>query len=272
VSAAGEKLRLYREELAFALRAPRGLSHKARLLSETVRFHSRNARAKEADPRRRITTRLRFHGRDLAISLRPDDGDIAVLYEIFAREAYRLEAHDVRGAEVRTIVDAGANIGLASLYFAAVYPRAQIVAIEPNPDNFALLAENARQEPRITILQACLTGLPDQSVFISTTGRGSHFQSNTGGHGVPIRGLSLPQICETRGLDHIDLLKIDIEGGEKDVFAHPAFLGRTGAIVAELHPGYDIGNLKAAVAPFGFEARISEFAGDPNVVIASKTR
>lgn len=267
---AGEKLRLYGQELAFALYVPRGFAHKARLIFETLRFHARNARAAIADPRRRMISKLRFQGRDLVISLRPDDGDIAVLYEIFARDVYRLSLRDVQAEEVLTIVDAGANIGLASLYFAAVYPRARIVAIEPNPDNFALLCENARQEPRIVPVRVCLTGLPDQSVFISTAGRGSHFQSNASGQGIPVRGLSLTQICEMHGLERIDLLKIDIEGGEKDVFAHPAFLARTSAIVAELHPGYDLGSLDADLAPFGFEARISEFARDPNVVIGRR--
>lgn len=54
------------------------------------------------------------------------------------------------------IVDAGANIGLASIYFANNYPEAKIIAIEPEQSNFELLKKNVAPYPNIIPLQAAL--------------------------------------------------------------------------------------------------------------------
>jgi hypothetical protein len=49
----------------------------------------------------------------------------------------------------RVILDAGANIGLTSVYFAKKYPHARIVAIEPEASNFDVLTRNVRPYPSI---------------------------------------------------------------------------------------------------------------------------
>ena len=53
------------------------------------------------------------------------------------------------------IIDAGANTGMASVYFAKWYPHAKIVAIEPDPHNFELLQRNTS---RYGIQVACIQG------------------------------------------------------------------------------------------------------------------
>jgi FkbM family methyltransferase len=42
------------------------------------------------------------------------------------------------------IIDGGANIGIASLYFLNQYPTARLVAVEPSPANFEDLARESR--------------------------------------------------------------------------------------------------------------------------------
>ena len=65
--------------------------------------------------------------------------------------------YDFRAVErPQVIVDAGANIGLASILFANRYPQAKILAIEPEHDNFNLLADNVRSYDNIVPLQAAL--------------------------------------------------------------------------------------------------------------------
>ncbi|MEJ2007391.1 MAG: FkbM family methyltransferase [Acidobacteriota bacterium] len=56
----------------------------------------------------------------------------------------------------KTIVDAGANIGMASIYFTHRYPDARVIAIEPEASNFALLARNVRPYPAIVPVYAAL--------------------------------------------------------------------------------------------------------------------
>lgn len=266
------KLSAYGAELAYAVKVPPTTRDRAKLVWETLRFHVRNGARSVPDPARRIGVTIRAEGRRFPIVLRPEDGDLAIFYEIFVRDCYRIPEDTVPAASVRTIVDCGGNIGLSALYFAARYPNARIFSVEPNPDNYALLKRNASAEPRITPVQACVTGVGEQQVYIDTVGKGSHFRINSEARGVPVRGMSLDQIREAYGIGQIDLLKMDIEGAEKQVLAHPAFLAQTGAIVAELHPGYELADFARDVAPYGLEARPSPWAKEPGIFIATKTQ
>lgn len=270
MGALGHKLALYRAEMAFALTAPSAKRQRAKLIWETLRFHARNGLKAEPDALRRMALNIEAEGRKFPVILRPDDGDLAIFYEIFVREAYRIDPADVPPEDVHTIVDAGANIGLASLYLAARYRKARIISIEPNPDNHALMKRNTAIEPRIVPVHACVTGVRDQPYYIDTAGRGSHFQVHQDARGVPVRGMSLDQIREAYGIGRISLLKMDIEGAEKLVFAHPAFLAHTDAIVIELHPGFDMTDFTLALAPFGLVAKPSPFAQDPGIFIATR--
>src|SRR5258706_2174856 len=71
---------------------------------------------------------------------------IEIARAIFAGETYR--PLDLLG-NVRLIVDIGANIGAASIYFHTQYPHSRVVSVEPSSVAFALLAENARSFPQI---------------------------------------------------------------------------------------------------------------------------
>src|SRR5579863_2728165 len=67
------------------------------------------------------------------VRLRPGTSDVEVLWDVFARDTYRIPFRTPRGPSV--IVDAGANIGITSIYFSSLYPRARVIAIEPEPSN-----------------------------------------------------------------------------------------------------------------------------------------
>jgi len=56
----------------------------------------------------------------------------------------------------KVIIDAGANIGMATLFFTHKYPRAKIVAIEPEASNFAILSKNCSGLPNVTLTNAAL--------------------------------------------------------------------------------------------------------------------
>jgi hypothetical protein len=72
--------------------------------------------------------------------LRPDSSDLLTMREVFLDRDYDFPVRD----NVKYIVDAGANIGLASIFFANKYPDAKIIAIEPEKENFLLLKRNAQ--------------------------------------------------------------------------------------------------------------------------------
>ena len=71
---------------------------------------------------------------------------------------FRSKSYDPRipGFSPSTIVDVGAHIGMASILFALKYPTARIIALEPEPANFAALVRNTSAYKTITPIQAAL--------------------------------------------------------------------------------------------------------------------
>src|SRR5262245_14031180 len=81
--------------------------------------------------------RVKVPGIGGKLSIRPRTSDRYVFEQIFLDEDYALSAD----LNPRFIVDGGANVGYASIYFAHRYPDAEIVAIEPDAENFQILSE-----------------------------------------------------------------------------------------------------------------------------------
>jgi FkbM family methyltransferase len=149
----------------------------------------------------------------------------------------------------KVIVDAGANIGLASVYFANQYPDAKIIAIEPEADNFQLLLKNVAPYPNIIPVQAALwhqagkvnlgVGCGSQDSFMTEEISGANANGNAPSEsGVlgEVDALTVDSIMATYNLDKIDILKIDIEGAEKEVFGSTqAWLNNVDSLVVELH-------------------------------------
>ena len=137
-----------------------------------------------------------------------------------------------------TIVDLGANIGLASRYLHHCYPKAKLIAIEPDKENFDLLKKNLKGLDQCQAVQAAAWPV-DGWVDLEREGlRHSAFRVQVANYGGgSIEALSIPGIMERFGLDRIGLLKIDIEGAEKEIFsaADLSWLERVDRIAVELH-------------------------------------
>jgi hypothetical protein len=84
--------------------------------------------------------------------LRDKTMDLGTYQQIFIDKEYNFIAN----LPPETIIDAGANIGLASIYFANKFPEAKIIAIEPETENFELLKKNVVKYPNIIPLCAAL--------------------------------------------------------------------------------------------------------------------
>lgn len=149
---------------------------------------------------------IRFNLPELkeTIYLRHDTSDVKTFDKIFLDEEYKVLLNHPPGI----IIDAGANIGAASIYFANTYPKAKIISIEPEKSNFQMLLKNTAPYKNIFCLQKALwyTNAP---------------------LAIKNRDFDLPAI---------DILKIDIEGAEKEVFSNDvAWLEKVGLIFIELH-------------------------------------
>jgi FkbM family methyltransferase len=142
----------------------------------------------------------------------------------------------------RVIVDAGANIGLASIFYANRYPDAKIIAIEPEPSNYEMLRKNVALYPNVVPIRAALwnkkkllSGSPIVTGHHAYQVREEH-ELDDEGHCGSIRGLSLRELMTDLGIQQIDLLKVDIEGSEKEVFEDSAnWIQQVGVIAIEIH-------------------------------------
>jgi FkbM family methyltransferase len=138
-----------------------------------------------------------------------------------------------------TIVDAGANIGMASIYFTHRYPKAKVIAIEPEALNFAILAQNVRPYPAIVPVHAALWNR-DGHISVSqpdpATGAGREWGFVTHeGRGAKVRAVTMHTLMQEMCIRAIDLAKIDVEGAEQEVFEDTRWLTGTRCLMIELH-------------------------------------
>lgn len=183
------------------------------------------------------------------------------------------------------IVDAGGYIGTAALALARLFPRARIVTLEPSSENFRILSENVRAAANIVPVEAALVASVRGRTALSNRGTGQWGYTIVENPQGPmsetieeVDTITLDEIRAEFNNTPIGLLKLDIEGGEKDLFekAGPA-LAEIHAIFVELHdrilPGCDAAFLafsKGRVRHnFGGEKYLSVRAGVDQTAPAS---
>ncbi len=172
--------------------------------------------------------------------LRVPTSDVPTYEQVFLKKEYDFSVV----TPPKIIVDAGANIGLASIYFANKFPSAKIFAIEPEPSNFELLKRNTAPYPNITPIQTALwhrneeITLIDQGIgnwgFMTVTRNSAKDQMCETSCAVEV--MTLDKIMKDYDLEKIDILKIDIEGAEKEVFSDTSsWIEKVDSIIIELH-------------------------------------
>jgi FkbM family methyltransferase len=119
-----------------------------------------------------------------------------------------------------TVVDAGANIGVATLAFKRASPGAHVVAIEPSPLAHELLVRNVTQNglTDVEVHHAALAA--DEGVVrLRVEKDGASLQTQVDADGeIEVPAVRLSGLVEGR----IDFLKLDVEGSEEDVLTELA--------------------------------------------------
>lgn len=158
----------------------------------------------------------------------------------------------------RSILDVGANIGAAAVWFSRIAPGAQIACVEPDPRNLPLLRRNlAGNAVNAAVFECAVAagrGEARLGVGLDTgcsalAGTGCHVYSES--VSVPTR--TVPDILDELGWARVDLIKMDIEGAEREVLAGCAsWLDRVGAVVLEVHPNTSPQEIGSFVSPLGW--------------------
>jgi FkbM family methyltransferase len=163
------------------------------------------------------------------IHLRPGESDVSVVRQVFKEREYEMKKNgpigtriykkyaDILGAgRTPVIIDAGANIGASSLWFARQYPLANIIAVEPEPRNVAALRMNVCNERGIVVVAAAVGGRPGfVSTYTKVLGWGTTTTRSCAG--IPVVTMAHAFGLVRNGQPFI--AKIDIEGFEKDLFS-----------------------------------------------------
>lgn len=148
----------------------------------------------------------------------------------------------ITDSNVKTIVDLGANIGFSVLHFKAKFPDAQIIALEPEKHNYDQLVKNVKEFSNVECLQNAIW-YTKKNLGIFDSGLGEYgyqvVESNQKLVG-SVDAITMNDIITRYNLKTIDILKIDIEGAEKELFTHnyESWLPKVRCIVIELHDSY----------------------------------
>jgi len=205
---------------------------------------------------RKLSVRSRFaKGR---LTFRTGTSDLDVFHQIFVDREYRC-LDDL--ADARLVIDCGANVGYSAAYFLKRFPRCRLIAVEPEHGNFVILRENLRSfSDRCSMLQM---GIWSRKVGLRISeekfgdGREWAFSLEEASptETAQIDGIDIPSLIQLSGCERISILKIDIEGAERRIFAEGAheWLDRVDTLVIELHGAECQNVFERAIAQYDFE-------------------
>ena len=170
-----------------------------------------------------------------AVWVRPGTSDAATFDEVFVAREYDLPFADL---SPRHVLDLGANVGYASVLFAMRWPQASILAVEPETGNMELLKRNTGAYRRVDALHAAVWSRPTHVVVENPGDAANSFRmtETVNGNGATIPAFTVEQLIDRLGCARLDLLKMDVEGAERDILRHAAnWIDRVNVMIIELH-------------------------------------
>jgi FkbM family methyltransferase len=141
---------------------------------------------------------------------------------------------------VSLIIDAGAYAGYTSVFFANRYPDAEIIALEPDAENYSLAKMNlSPYHQRVKLLNAAVW-YKSGPIRVLPTGRSdsTRVAENIDDlEGYSCLGVDMMTLLKQSGQDRISIFKCDIEGAEEFIFNEDAdlWIENTDSIFMEIH-------------------------------------
>lgn len=184
---------------------------------------------------------------------KPKSSDLDAFNMIYSKKEYLpvikayIDNFDNLNEKALCIIDAGSNIGLTSLFFIDYFKKVNIVCIEPELENFKILDYNLKNcnDNNIYKINGAVWS-NDCNIKIINDFKDKldwSFRVEETKEAIGIRAFTLDSIIKNVGFDSIDILKIDIEGSEKQIFdkknSNLEFLKITKCIAIEIHDFFD---------------------------------
>lgn len=211
-------------------------------------------------PREEVITRLCFRGPETLVEIgshsvivRPGTADIFTIDDAFGA-GYHRSLWPL--PEQALIIDLGANIGLTAIDYASSHPTADVVAVELDEDNARLAEINTRSLDRVVVMHA---GVAVQSGTVHY-GHADHnaYAIGTGAEH-SATAITIDDLLSEHPGRQVDLLKMDIEGAERDVLRSGAgWAPMVRRILVETHPPYTREAAVADLVGLGFAGAIDE--------------
>jgi FkbM family methyltransferase len=164
-----------------------------------------------------------------------------VLRQVFVEQQYA----PLDSVAAKLVIDCGAYVGYSALYFLNRFPQAVVVAVEPCPENAALCRQNLLPyHERAHVIRAAVWSRPGRMRLIRGAYGDGREWANQVEPAAPseadVDGVDLPSLIRLGGMDVVDVLKIDIERAELELFRNGTeqWLPSIRNVAIELH-GHD---------------------------------
>ena len=179
---------------------------------------------------------LQLRGMKFPVFLRGGGSDFEVFKQVYLYRFYDTEF----AFEPKTIIDCGANIGITTVFLKNKFPNAKVIAVEPETSNVEMLQMNTKDLPGVEIEAKGLWGREcyleivegyDKMAWSFKVNEVDSFKEGA------IPAISIPKLIEKYNLTSIDILKIDIEGSEENVFQEDisSWISMVKVLIIELH-------------------------------------
>jgi FkbM family methyltransferase len=204
--------------------------------------------------------KINFNNQVIKYTIR-DQVDLSVFNEIFKFREYK-QAENIIAEAAAAVLDIGAHAGFFSLYTASFNSQISIYALEPEPNNFSALEENIRSNPKLANIKPVNLGLAfktGQEVLYLSPDSHNHSvlpEYNGSKNKLVVKTISLKDFCVQENIDHISLLKMDIEGGEYKIIENLSEneYDKIDYIFLEVHDDYKL--IENILRPAGFSIQV----------------